>query len=55
MDSLAAALDRRLKARAGADMEIEALFFSNRFGILGQTPGAARLLARHRTEYNDRT
>ena len=55
MDSLAAALDRRLKARAGADMEIEALFFSNRFGILGQTPGAARLLERHRTEYNDRT
>ena len=54
MDSLAAALDRRLKARAGADMEIEALFFSNRFGILGQTPGAARLLERHRTEYNDR-
>ena len=55
IDSLEAALDRRLKARAGADMEIEALFFSNRFGILGQTPGAARLLARHRTEYNDRT
>ena len=50
MASLAAALDRRLRARAGADMEIEALFFSNRFGILGQTPGAARLLARHRAE-----
>ena len=53
--SLAAALDRRLKARAGTDMEIEAIFFSNRFGILGQTPGAARLLARHRAEQNERT
>ena len=52
MASLSAALDRRLKARAGADMEIEALFFSNRFGILGQTPGAARLLARHRAEHD---
>ena len=55
MDSRAAALDRRLKARAGTDMEIEAIFFSNRFGILGQTPGAARLLARHRAEQNERT
>ena len=31
-------------------MAIEALFFSNRFGILGQTPGAERLLSLHRPE-----
>ena len=48
MGSVAQALDERLKARAGADMAIEALFFSNRYGILGKTPGAEKLLAVHR-------
>ena len=48
--SLAAALDGNLKGRAGGKMQIEAVFFSNRFGILGQTPGAERLLALHRPE-----
>ena len=41
-------LDERLRARAGADMAIGALFFSNRYGILGKTPGAEKLLALHR-------
>ena len=48
MSSIAAALDRQLKHRAGEGMEIEALFFSNRFGVLGKTPGADSLLALHR-------
>ncbi len=44
--SIAAALDEQLKRRAGG-MAIEALFFSNRYGILGQTPGAEELLRLH--------
>ena len=48
MERLAAALDRRLRDRAGPDLRIEALFFSNRFGVLGATPGAEELLALHR-------
>ena len=47
MESLAAALAENLRHRAG-DMEIAALFFSNQYGILGQTPGAEKLLAFHR-------
>ena len=47
MASLAGALDQRLKARAGEDMDIEAIFFSNKHGILGRTPGAERLAALH--------
>lgn len=46
--SIAAALDENLKHRAGESMAIEAVFFSNRFGVLGKTPGADRLLALHR-------
>lgn len=45
--SIARALDENLKHRAGS-MSIEAVFFSNQFGILGKTPGADALLARHR-------
>lgn len=48
MASLAAALDERLKVRAGPELQIEGLFFSNRFGILGSTPGAEALIALHR-------
>ena len=46
--SIAAALDENLKHRAGESMAIEAVFFSNQFGILGRTQGADRLLALHR-------
>lgn len=53
MGSLAEELARHLKHRGG-DMEIEALFFSNRFGILGKTAGADRLLARHRPETEEK-
>lgn len=48
MRSVAAALDDILRRRAGESLEIGALFFSNRYGILGRTPGADALLARHR-------
>ncbi len=47
--SLAGALDERLRQRAGG-MRIAALFFSNRYGVLGKTPGAEELLALHRAE-----
>ena len=47
MASLTRELDFQLKHRAGENMEIEAIFFSNRYGILGKTPGADRLAARH--------
>ena len=46
MDSIAMALKENLAHRA-EKMAIEALFFSNRFGILGKTPEADRLLAIH--------
>ncbi len=46
MASLGAALGENLRRRAG-EMRIGALFFSNRFGILGTTPGAEELLAIH--------
>ena len=47
--SIAKALDEQLKHRAG-DMAIEALFFSNQYRVLGQTPGADALLAIHRNK-----
>ena len=50
MASLGAALDERLRYRAGPDMRIGALFFSNKYGILGTTPGAEVLLALHRVK-----
>lgn len=48
MASIGEALDGQLKRRAGEGLAIEALFFSNQYGILGKTPGADRLLALHR-------
>ena len=48
MASIVEALDGQLKRRAGEGLTIEALFFSNQYGILGKTPGAERLLALHR-------
>lgn len=48
MASLTRALYENLRHRAGEEMEIQAVVFSNRFGLLGQTPGASELLARHR-------
>ena len=47
IDSLRLELDMQAAARAGEDMDIEAIFFSNKHGILGRTPGAERLAALH--------
>lgn len=46
MVSMAKAMEDHLRHRAG-EMEIGALFFSNHYGILGQTPGAETLVERH--------
>ncbi|MGN8896119.1 cobalt-precorrin-5B (C(1))-methyltransferase CbiD [Flavonifractor sp. HCP28S3_F3] len=48
MASIGAALEDQLRHRAGPELEIEAVFFSNQYGILGKTSGADRLLALHR-------
>lgn len=48
MDSIAGELDTQLKRRAGPELAIEGIFFSNQYGILGKTPGAEGLLALHR-------
>lgn len=49
MGSVTRALAQNLRVRAG-DMAIEAVVFSNRYGILGKTPGADRLLSIHKKE-----
>lgn len=48
MRSAAQAVDRHLKRRAGENLWIEAMFFSNAYGILGRTAGADELTALHR-------
>ena len=48
MASLTTALYEHLRHRAGETLDIQAVVFSERFGLLGQTPGAAALLERHR-------
>ena len=48
MASVAQALEERLRQRAGDGMDIAAIFFSNRYGRLGQTSRAEKLLAIHR-------
>ena len=48
MASLSRALGENLRRRAGGEMVIEGMFFSNKWGVLGATPGAAALLALHR-------
>lgn len=47
MLSLASALEEKLKLRAG-DMKIGAVFFSQKYGVLGKTSGADELIERHR-------
>ena len=46
MASITQALEEQLKRRAG-EMEIAAIIFSNRYGVLGRTAGAAALMGRH--------
>ncbi len=49
MASIARALEEQLRRRAGPELAIEAIFFSNQYGMLGKTSGAEGLLARHRS------
>ena len=48
LDSLMTALDAQLQRRAGPDLTIEALVFTNRHGLLTQTPAAPQLIALHK-------
>jgi cobalt-precorrin-5B (C1)-methyltransferase len=48
MNQLMDKIDSALKQRAGDGLEIEAVVFSNRFGVLGKTKGAELLMVRHR-------
>lgn len=50
MRSLSGALEEHLRRRAGPDLTIGAVFFSNQYGLLGQTTAADALLALHRAE-----
>ena len=50
MASIAGALGEVLSHRAGESMAIGALFFSNQYGVLGQTAGAGDLLAIHQSK-----
>lgn len=48
MEQLMRKIDSALKSRAGAGMEIAAVVFSNRYGMLGRTSGAEELIMLHR-------
>ena len=48
MDSLMRALAEKLANRVAERMQVEAIVFSNKRGLLGQTPGAAELSSRWR-------
>lgn len=47
MASVTEAVGRQLQRRAGDRMQVEAILFSNQFGLLGATPGGEVLAARH--------
>lgn len=47
MESLMESLADKLAYRAAGRLQVEAMVFSNRHGLLGQTPGAAALAACH--------
>ncbi|MCD8146520.1 MAG: cobalt-precorrin-5B (C(1))-methyltransferase CbiD [Clostridiales bacterium] len=48
MGSVMEALSRHLRHRAGEALRVEAVLFTNQHGVLGETEGAAELLAFHR-------
>jgi cobalt-precorrin-5B (C1)-methyltransferase len=50
MDSVTAAIGFHLRRRGGVQMQVEAIVFSNRLGLLGMTEGAEQLLRYHRKE-----
>jgi cobalt-precorrin-5B (C1)-methyltransferase len=45
MESVLQRLKRHLQQRAGQNMQVEAVLFSNQLGLLGMTVGAEELLA----------
>ena len=45
MASVMERMSLHLSARAGEKMQVEAVMFSNRFGVLGKTKGADQLLS----------
>ena len=47
MASVTDALGQQLRYRAGEEMKIEAIAFSNKFGVLGKTKGAEELMLSH--------
>ena len=47
MESLMRSLADKLAYRAAGRLQVEAIVFSNQHGLLGETPGAAALAARH--------
>lgn len=47
MESITAKIEVNLHRRAGEHMQAEALIFSDKYGIIGQTSGAAELLKLH--------
>ena len=50
MARVTAAIGEQLQRRAGEKLRVEAVVFSNTFGLLGKTVGADSLLCRHRKE-----
>jgi cobalt-precorrin-5B (C1)-methyltransferase len=50
MERITAAVGQQLQHRAGEKLRVEAVVFSNTFGLLGKTAGADSLLRRHRKE-----
>jgi cobalt-precorrin-5B (C1)-methyltransferase len=51
METITAALGKQLRRRAGEQLPVEAVIFTNQQGILGQTEGAEHLLNLHRKGY----
>jgi len=47
MESVTYALGQQLRYRAGEEMKIEAITFSNKYGVLGKTEGAEALMLSH--------
>lgn len=48
MAEIASAAGRHLQRRAGSEVQVEAVLFSNRFGVMGMTEGAKQLLEVHK-------
>lgn len=53
MASIVGELEKNLSRRSGGSLNIQAVVFSNQYGILGKTTGAQRLLALHRSGKED--